>query len=169
MQGKRTNGKDRGFRQKPQQVGASTPNNGYYAAIDLGTNSCRLVIAEPTPSSFHVVETFSRITRLGEDIIHGNMLTKPAIRRTISALKVCSAIVEEYCPIVRMRFVATAACRRALNCADFEKAVEFLGKSHFQKRISRIIYEDYPVRTINDIHRVFETDLKNPFKTVFKL
>ena len=102
----------------------NTAQSDYYAAIDLGTNSCRLVIAEPTPSSFHVVETFSRITRLGEDIIHGNMLAKPAIRRTISALKVCSAIIDAYSPIVRMRFVATAACRRALNCADFEKAVE---------------------------------------------
>ena len=51
---------------------------------------------------------------------------------------------------------------------DFEKAAEFLGKSEFQKRISRIIYEDSPVKTISDIHRVFETDLKNPFKTVFK-
>ena len=60
-------------------------NNEYYAAIDLGTNSCRLVIAQPTPSAFHVVETFSRITRLGEDIIHGNMLTKSAIHRTIAA------------------------------------------------------------------------------------
>ena len=110
--------------QKTQDNMVATLNNGYYAAIDLGTNSCRLVIAEPTPSSFHVVETFSRITRLGEDIIHGNMLTKPAIRRTVAALKVCSAIIEEYCPIVRMRFVATAACRRALNCTEFEKNVE---------------------------------------------
>ena len=42
---------------------------GHYAAIDLGTNSCRLVIATPTPTSFHVVETFSKITRLGEGIL----------------------------------------------------------------------------------------------------
>ncbi|MBP1532105.1 MAG: Ppx/GppA family phosphatase [Alphaproteobacteria bacterium] len=110
---------------KPQNNVANhdVQNNGYYAAIDLGTNSCRLVIAEPTPSSFHIVETFSRITRLGEGIINGNMLSKPAIRRTIAALKVCSAITEEYTPLVRMRFVATAACRRAINCAEFEKAV----------------------------------------------
>ena len=100
------------------------PKGDCYAAIDLGTNSCRLVIAQPTPSSFHVVETFSRITRLGEGIINGNMLSKPAIRRTIAALKVCSAILNEYQPIVRMRFVATAACRRALNCKEFEMAVK---------------------------------------------
>ena len=115
-------------KEKTAQTSSVAENAGvqasYYAAIDLGTNSCRLVIAQPTPSSFHVVETFSRVTRLGEDIIHGNMLAKPAIRRTISALKVCSAIIDAYSPIVRMRFVATAACRRALNCGDFEKAVE---------------------------------------------
>lgn len=102
---------------------SGSQNNGYYAAIDLGTNSCRLVIAQPTPSSFHVVETFSKITRLGEGIINGNMLSKPAIRRTVNALKVCRAIIDEYSPLIRMRFVATAACRRALNCADLENAV----------------------------------------------
>lgn len=99
-------------------------NDGYYAAIDLGTNSCRLVVAQPTPSSFHVVETFSKITRLGEDIIHGNMLTKPAVKRTLAALRVCRAILDEYSPIIRMRFVATAACRRALNGKEFENTVE---------------------------------------------
>lgn len=51
---------------------------------------------------------------------------------------------------------------------NFEKAVEFLNDPTFQKRISRIIYEDEPVSSVADIHRVFETDLKTPFKTVFK-
>ena len=61
-----------------------------YAAIDLGTNSCRLVIASPTPTSFHIIETFSRITRLGEGIIKENELSREASRRTIKALKICS-------------------------------------------------------------------------------
>lgn len=51
---------------------------------------------------------------------------------------------------------------------DFEKAVEFLNDPTFQRRIGRIIYEDEAVSSISDIHRVFETDLKTPFKTVFK-
>ena len=59
-----------------------------FAAIDLGTNSCRLVIASPTPASFRIVETFSKITRLGEGIINDNELSRPAMRRTINALKV---------------------------------------------------------------------------------
>ena len=106
---------------KPQ-INESVANN--YAAIDLGTNSCRLVIASPTPSSFRIVETFSKVTRLGEGIINNNVLSKPAIKRTISALKVCSGVLEEYAPIYRSRFVATAACRRASNCNEFINAVK---------------------------------------------
>ncbi len=119
--GRKSNGKNYPFKKKTDN--GETAKNGCYAAIDLGTNSCRLVIAQPTPSSFHVLETFSRVTRLGEGIINGNMLSKTAVRRTLAALKVCRAIIEEYNPIIRMRFVATAACRRALNCKDFEEAV----------------------------------------------
>ena len=95
-----------------------------YAAIDLGTNSCRLVIATPTPSSFRIVETFSKITRLGEGIIKDNELSRPAIKRTVGALKVCAGVLAEYAPIYRYRYVATAACRRALNCADFIEGVK---------------------------------------------
>lgn len=95
-----------------------------YAAIDLGTNSCRLVIATPTPSSFRIVETFSRITRLGEGIIKDNELSRPAIKRTIGALKVCAGVLAEYAPIYKGRYVATAACRRAVNCKEFIDAVK---------------------------------------------
>ncbi len=95
-----------------------------YAAIDLGTNSCRLVIATPTPSSFRIVETFSKITRLGEGIINNNELSKQAIKRTIGALKICSGVLAEYSPIYRSRFVATAACRRAVNCKHFLEQVK---------------------------------------------
>jgi len=90
-----------------------------YAAIDLGTNSCRLVIASPTPASFRIIETFSRITRLGEGIIKDNKLGREAIKRTVRALKICSEVIAEYAPIYRSRFVATAACRRASNCKEF--------------------------------------------------
>ncbi len=95
------------------------PAQKNFAAIDLGTNSCRLVIASPTPASFRIVETFSKITRLGEGIINDNELSRPAMRRTINALKVCAGVIEEYAPIYRSRFVATAACRRAKNCKEF--------------------------------------------------
>ena len=95
-----------------------------FAAIDLGTNSCRLVIATPTPTSFRIVETFSKITRLGEGIIKDNQLSSTAIRRTLNALRVCAGVLEEYSPIVKFRFVATAACRRAINCKYFVELVK---------------------------------------------
>lgn len=95
-----------------------------YAAIDLGTTSCRLVIATPTPSSFRIVETFSKVTRLGEGIIKDNELSRPAIKRTVGALKVCAGVLAEYAPIYRCRYVATAACRRAVNCAEFIEGVK---------------------------------------------
>ena len=95
-----------------------------YAAIDLGTTSCRLVIASPTPTSFQVIETFSKVTRLGEGIINNNELSKQAVRRTVTALKVCAGVINEYAPIFRTRFVATAACRRAKNCGEFLELVK---------------------------------------------
>lgn len=98
--------------------------NSKYAAIDLGTTCCRLVIASPTPTSFRVIETFSKITRLGEGIINENELSQKAIKRTIAALKICSGVIAEYQPITKCRFVATAACRRAKNYDEFINRVK---------------------------------------------
>ena len=83
-----------------------------------------MVIATPTPSSFRIVETFSKITRLGEGIINNNELSHTAIRRTVNALRVCAGVLEEYQPIVKARYVATAACRRAKNCRYFMDLVK---------------------------------------------
>ena len=55
-----------------------------YAAIDLGTTSCRLVIASPTPTSFQVIETFSKVTRLGEGIINNNELSKQYCEKVLA-------------------------------------------------------------------------------------
>ena len=95
-----------------------------YAAIDLGTNSCRLVIATPTTTSFRVVETYSKVVRLGEGIIQENELSQKAMKRTLQALKVCRGVIDEYAPIAASRFVATAACRRAKNVEQFAEMVK---------------------------------------------
>ena len=95
-----------------------------YVAIDLGTNSCRLVVATPTTTSFRVVETYSKVVRLGEGIIQDNELSMRAMRRTLQALKVCRGVIDEYMPIASSRFVATAACRRAKNVASFVEMVK---------------------------------------------
>ena len=52
--------------------------------------------------------------------------------------------------------------------ADFERAIELMKNEEFRIRLSSIIQEDEPVRTVQDIHRVFESDLTTPFKTVFR-
>jgi exopolyphosphatase/guanosine-5'-triphosphate,3'-diphosphate pyrophosphatase len=96
---------------------------GTYATIDLGTNNCRLLIAQPSPNSFKVVESFSRITRLGEGIIDNNELSEEAIERTISALKVCANKLKKR-PVSQARHVATEACRRAKNGEEFIKRVK---------------------------------------------
>ena len=51
---------------------------------------------------------------------------------------------------------------------DFEEAAELMKNEKFQKRLQLIIYKDKPVSSIEDIHRVFQTDLNTPFKTVFE-
>ena len=94
-----------------------------FAAIDLGTTNCRLLIATPTPTGFAVKETFSRITRLGEGLVSDGVLSERAIKRTIFALKLCVKRLEKY-KNVKTRFVATEACRRAKNGADFVERVK---------------------------------------------
>lgn len=121
---KRKNKKNGGkpsFKKNESAVNVGQDN---YAAIDLGTNSCRLVIATPTTTSFRIVETFSKVVRLGEGIIQDNELSSKAMRRTINALKVCRGVIDEYQPIVASRFVATAACRRAKNVKPFVDMVK---------------------------------------------
>ena len=61
-------------------------DGGVYAALDLGTNNCRLLIASPTGGSFRVIDSFSRIVRLGEGILSTGRISEAAIERTIAAL-----------------------------------------------------------------------------------
>ena len=93
-----------------------------FAALDLGTNNCRLLIAEPSPDGFTVVDSFSRITRLGEGLASTNSLSESAMARTMTALKVCRRIMDRN-HVVQARCVATEACRRSLNGAYFIERV----------------------------------------------
>ena len=89
-----------------------------YAALDLGTNNCRLLIARPARGGFRVVDAFSRIVRLGEGLSATGELSEAAMARTIDALKVCAGKIGQR-RVVGGRYVATEACRRADNCAAF--------------------------------------------------
>jgi exopolyphosphatase / guanosine-5'-triphosphate,3'-diphosphate pyrophosphatase len=88
------------------------------AALDLGTNNCRLLVARPAGDGFRVVDAFSRIVRLGEGLTATGALSEEAIARTLDALKVCAAKIA-FRRIVGGRYVATEACRRAANCGEF--------------------------------------------------
>ena len=89
-----------------------------YAALDLGTNNCRLLIARATHDGFRVIDAFSRIIRLGEGITASGRLSEPAIARAVHALKVCRDKIRNR-GATRARLIATEACRLAENCAEF--------------------------------------------------
>jgi exopolyphosphatase/guanosine-5'-triphosphate,3'-diphosphate pyrophosphatase len=94
-----------------------------YAALDLGTNNCRLLIARPHENSFRVLDGFTRIVRLGEGLSATGRLSDAAMDRTIDALRMCRNKLREHEP-ARMRLIATEACRSAANGAEFLQRVE---------------------------------------------
>jgi exopolyphosphatase/guanosine-5'-triphosphate,3'-diphosphate pyrophosphatase len=96
---------------------------GVYAALDLGTNNCRLLIACPTGDGFRVVDSFSRIIRLGEGISTTGCISDAAIERAIAALSICSDKIKSR-KARRLRLIATEACRAAANAAGFRDRVE---------------------------------------------
>ena len=94
-----------------------------YAALDLGTNNCRLLIASPTARGFRVLEALSRIVRLGDGLAHTGRLDVAAMDRALAALQICAdRIRRRGAPHVRC--VATQACRTAVNGPDFIARVE---------------------------------------------
>lgn len=127
-----------GVRAGPGEAGggANVPSAGYsaapwpprrpaptYAALDLGTNNCRLLIARPSHDGFRIVDAFSRIVRLGEGLSHSGRLSEAAIRRTLGALAVCRDKMAAR-GVSRARLIATEACRAASNGGEFLARVE---------------------------------------------
>ena len=89
-----------------------------YAALDLGTNNCRLLVARPAGSGFRVVDAFSRIIRLGEGLAASGVLSEDAMTRALDALKICADKIAGR-RVAAGRYVATEACRQAANCEAF--------------------------------------------------
>ena len=107
----------------PPQVSPRHPARQAYAAIDLGTNNCRLLIARPSDANFVVIDAFSRVVRLGEGLAQNGRLSQAAMDRTVGALKVCADKLRRR--NVRLaRSVATEACRRASNGVEFIDRVQ---------------------------------------------
>lgn len=89
-----------------------------FAAVDLGTNNCRMLLGEPRARGFKVVGSFSRIVRLGEGLSSNDRLCEAAIDRAVDALKVCADRMRQR-GVRTARCVATEACRRAVNGPEF--------------------------------------------------
>ena len=113
----------------PRPNGQPGPHSGHpprrqaYAALDLGTNNCRLLIARPSGENFTVIDAFSRVVRLGEGLAASGKLSDEAMERTVAALHVCAEKLRRR--NVRLaRSVATEACRRASNGEAFIERVQ---------------------------------------------
>ncbi len=89
-----------------------------YAAVDLGTNSCRMLIAHPKGSQFSVIDSFSKTVQLGVGLEASGRLGRASMGRTLQALRICQKKIEQH-GVLRMRLVATEACRRARNAKEF--------------------------------------------------
>jgi exopolyphosphatase/guanosine-5'-triphosphate,3'-diphosphate pyrophosphatase len=106
----------------PGTCQVSAPDGGVYAALDLGTNNCRLLIACPSGDGFRVVDSFSRIIRLGEGISATGCISDAAIERAIAALSICRDKIQSR-KAKRLRLIATEACRAASNADGFRDRV----------------------------------------------
>lgn len=107
----------RSKRPQGRRRGPSTDGR-LFAALDLGTNNCRLLIARPTDRGFRVIDGFTRIVRLGEGLSQTGRLDDAAMTRTVAALKQCQNKLQNHMPTA-MRLVATEACRSAENAPEF--------------------------------------------------
>ncbi|WEK49487.1 MAG: Ppx/GppA family phosphatase [Candidatus Kaistia colombiensis] len=104
------------------RVEAPAAPDALYAALDLGTNNCRLLIAQPRERGFRVVDAFSRIVRLGEGVGRSGRLGEAAMDRAVEALRVCRSKLADR-GVMRARLIATEACRSAENGAIFLERV----------------------------------------------
>ncbi len=102
--------------------GARGRGDGAIAALDLGTNNCRLLVANPEGDGFAVLDAFSRAVRLGEGVESTNWLSEEAQDRALKALRICAGKIRRH-RVRDSRVVATEACRRARNGRDFVRRV----------------------------------------------
>ncbi len=123
VRGRRERGAGAGWRRGASASSGGDAPGALYAAVDLGTNNCRLLVARPTARSFRVVDAFSRIVRLGEGLTASGRLCDAAMDRAAAALDVCADKMAQR-GVARARIIATEACRAASNGAEFCARIE---------------------------------------------
>ncbi|MEH6700689.1 Ppx/GppA phosphatase family protein [Parasphingorhabdus sp.] len=115
------NGQSRAAPPVPHGTGR-WPKLRSYAAIDLGTNNCRLLVAKPSSDGFIVTDAFSRVVRLGEGLVETGRISNRAMDRAVAALSICADKLRRR-NVTLARSVATEACRRASNGDKFIERV----------------------------------------------
>ena len=113
----------RTHRRGPRRHNAKGRKPSTYAALDLGTNNCRLLIAKPSGDSFQVVDSYSKVVRLGKGLSASGRLSDESIGLAVDAIGVCSRKMKSK-QVRRWRCVATQACRQARNGEEFLKTVK---------------------------------------------
>lgn len=119
-------GQGRARRQKTSRRSGSRSGgnrSGAFAALDLGTNNCRLLIARETSDGFRIIDSYSKVVRLGHNLAHTGELSQESMDAAVEALKVCARKMKSK-HVKRWRCVATEACRRASNGDHFLERVK---------------------------------------------
>ena len=112
----------KGVSRRPVPSAPEKATAGLYAAVDIGTNSCRMLIARPKGNQFQVLDSFSKTVHLGAGLEASGRLSRASMGRTMQALRICQKKIETH-GVGRVRLVATEACRRARNARDFLRQV----------------------------------------------
>jgi len=94
-----------------------------YAALDLGTNNCRLLIAKELSHGFQIVDSYSKVVRLGQGLAASGQLSQQSMDAAVNALGVCARKMKSK-NVKRWRCIATEACRRAGNGEEFLSRVK---------------------------------------------
>jgi exopolyphosphatase/guanosine-5'-triphosphate,3'-diphosphate pyrophosphatase len=111
----------------PSQIAPAprrAPRRPVFGGIDLGTNNCRMLVGTPSAEGFHVLDSFSRVVRLGEGLYETGRLSAVAMERAIASLNICAERARRWSADsgtgpLRLRAIATEACRQAENGAEF--------------------------------------------------
>ena len=113
----------KGVFRKPFLSAPDKATGGLYAAVDMGTNSCRMLIARPVGNQFQVVDSFSKTVHLGAGLEASGRLSHASMGRTLQALRICQKKIDGHV-VGKIRMVATEACRRARNGRDFMRQIK---------------------------------------------
>ena len=111
-------------RRRRKRKGPNGPaHNATFGAVDLGTNNCRLLVAKPTQDGFRVIDSYSRVVRLGAGLSATGSLSQTSMDAAVDAIKICASKMKHR-NVRRWRCIATQACRQADNGAAFMARVK---------------------------------------------